>query len=176
MTIGRTGDGRPPAGQPRTNRADEQSDGRERRKRLRGMAGVNDRRPVILAVRRVNMSERNPYATPSAAIAPSKSSVVRFHRIRLVSGIAIPVSLLAGVFGTVFGIMRAFSRLAVAENVKPSQLAGDISNALITTLISLPVAGIAFCLWMWATVTLRQIRTLDPTGIQQSKVLEDSHK
>jgi hypothetical protein len=50
MTIGRTGDGRPPAGQPRTNRADEQSDGRERRKRLRGMAGVNDRRPVILAV------------------------------------------------------------------------------------------------------------------------------
>ena len=71
---------------------------------------------------------------------------------------------------------RAFSRLAVAENVKPSQLAGDISNALSTTLISLPVAGIAFCVWMWATVTLWQIRTLDPTGIQPSKVLEDSHK
>jgi biopolymer transport protein ExbB/TolQ len=122
------------------------------------------------------MSEPNPYATPSAAIAPGKSSDVRLRRIRLVSGIVIPISLLAGVFGTVFGMMRAFSRLAVAENVKPSQLAGDISNALITTLISLPVAGIAFCVWMWATVTLRQVRTLDRTCIQQSKFGEDSHK
>jgi biopolymer transport protein ExbB/TolQ len=94
----------------------------------------------------------------------------------LVSGIVIPASLLAGVFGTVFGMMRAFSRLAVAENVNPSQLAGDISNALITTLISLPLAGIAFCVWMWATVTLRRIQTPDPTRIQHSKPGKDLHK
>ena len=51
MTVDGMGDGRSPADRPRTNRADEQSDGRERRMRSRGMAGVNDRRPVILVVR-----------------------------------------------------------------------------------------------------------------------------
>jgi biopolymer transport protein ExbB/TolQ len=127
-------------------------------------------------VRRINMSEPNPYASSAAAIAPRESSDMRLRRIRLVSGIIIPVSLLAGVFGTVFGMMRAFRRLAVAENVNPSQLAGDISNALMITVISLPVAGIAFCVWMWATVTLRRIRALDPTGTPHSKSGEDSHK
>lgn len=122
------------------------------------------------------MSEPNPYATPAAAIAPSESSEVRLRRVRLVSGIVIPVSLLAGVFGTIIGMMRAFSRLAVTENGNPSQLAGDISNALITTLISLPLAGIAFCVWMWATVTLRRIQTSDPTRIQDSRPGKDLHK
>ncbi len=52
MTVDWMGDGRPLAGQPRTNRAtaDEQSDGRERPIRSWAVAAHNHRRPVIVFV------------------------------------------------------------------------------------------------------------------------------
>ena len=45
-----------------------------------------------------------------------------------------------GLFGTVLGMMGAFAKLAAAETVKPTELAADISLALITTAIGLAVA------------------------------------
>ena len=45
-----------------------------------------------------------------------------------------------GLFGTVLGMMGAFAKLAAAETVKPTELASDISLALITTAIGLAVA------------------------------------
>jgi biopolymer transport protein ExbB/TolQ len=45
-----------------------------------------------------------------------------------------------GLFGTVLGMMGAFAKLAAAETVKPTELAADISLALITTAIGLAIA------------------------------------
>lgn len=45
-----------------------------------------------------------------------------------------------GLFGTVVGMMGAFSKLAVQRNVEPNLLANDISLALITTAIGLAIA------------------------------------
>ena len=45
-----------------------------------------------------------------------------------------------GLFGTVLGMMGAFSKLASKENVDPTALADDISLALITTALGLAIA------------------------------------
>lgn len=45
-----------------------------------------------------------------------------------------------GLLGTVTGMMGAFAKLAIAENVRPDALAEDISVALITTAIGLIIA------------------------------------
>ncbi|HEY6565172.1 MAG TPA: MotA/TolQ/ExbB proton channel family protein, partial [Pirellulaceae bacterium] len=45
-----------------------------------------------------------------------------------------------GLHGTVIGMMGAFGKLAVHENVRPDALAEDISLALITTAIGLTTA------------------------------------
>ena len=45
-----------------------------------------------------------------------------------------------GLFGTVLGMMGAFAKLAAAETVKPTELASDISLALVTTAIGLAIA------------------------------------
>jgi biopolymer transport protein ExbB len=45
-----------------------------------------------------------------------------------------------GLLGTVLGMMGAFGQLAAAESVKPSELAGNINVALITTAVGLMIA------------------------------------
>lgn len=45
-----------------------------------------------------------------------------------------------GLLGTVLGMMGAFGKLAAAESVKPTDLAGDINVALITTSLGLAIA------------------------------------
>ncbi len=46
-----------------------------------------------------------------------------------------------GLLGTVTGMIRAFNQIAITEGTaKPSQLAGGISEALVTTCMGLVVA------------------------------------
>ena len=47
---------------------------------------------------------------------------------------------MVGLLGTVVGMMGAFGKLAAAENIKPDELAGDISFALVTTASGLAIA------------------------------------
>lgn len=63
-----------------------------------------------------------------------------------------------GLLGTVVGMMGAFGKLAVAENVKPDQLAADISFALVTTAWGLSVA---IPLLMCMSVINIQIRKME---------------
>lgn len=55
-------------------------------------------------------------------------------------GHCIKVAPMLGLFGTVLGMMGAFSQLATAENVEPTELANNISLALMTTAIGLATA------------------------------------
>jgi biopolymer transport protein ExbB/TolQ len=110
------------------------------------------------------MSDPNPYAPPNIAAEHRQSSNIRLRRIRWVSGAIIPVALVAGVLRTVYRIIYVFHLLAQAQKiVNPRQVAGDISDAIMEGAIAIPVAGIAFCVWMWATVRLRRMRTLETT-------------
>lgn len=70
-----------------------------------------------------------------------------------------------GLFGTVLGMMGAFAKLAAAETVKPTELASDISLALITTAIGLAIAiplGIAMAA---INVRIRKMEDLAISGL-----------
>ena len=54
--------------------------------------------------------------------------------------IAIKSGPLMGLFGTVLGMMAAFARLGTGEKVQPSQIAKEISIALICTAMGLATA------------------------------------
>ncbi|ADB17385.1 MotA/TolQ/ExbB proton channel [Pirellula staleyi DSM 6068] len=61
------------------------------------------------------------------------------HRISWINNV-IKTAPMLGLLGTVLGMMAAFGKLASEANVKPDQLASDISFALITTAIGLAIA------------------------------------
>jgi biopolymer transport protein ExbB len=61
------------------------------------------------------------------------------HRVGWINNV-IKTAPMLGLLGTVLGMMAAFGKLASSQNVKPDQLAEDISFALITTAIGLAIA------------------------------------
>ena len=70
-----------------------------------------------------------------------------------------------GLFGTVLGMMGAFKTLATAENVKPEQLAGDISFALVTTAIGLTIAIPLILATASVNVRIRKLEDLVAAGL-----------
>ena len=50
-----------------------------------------------------------------------------------------------------------FQCTCYSESVEPSQLAGNIRTSLSTGAISVPIAIVAFAIWLWATLKLRKI-------------------
>ena len=77
----------------------------------------------------------------SAMQEVSEREVSRYYRkIEYLSFIAATAPML-GLLGTVTGMIRAFNQIAMTEGTaKPSQLAGGISEALVTTCMGLIVA------------------------------------
>ena len=66
---------------------------------------------------------------------------------------------LLGLFGTVLGMMAAFGRIGTGEKVQPSQIANEISIALICTAMGLaPPSRSTFC-WPASTTRIRDFRT-----------------
>jgi len=77
---------------------------------------------------------------------------------------------LLGLFGTVLGMMAAFGRIGTGEKVQPSQIAAEISIALVCTAMGLGTA-IPFN-FMLASLTTR-IRVLqDALGAGLMRVLD----
>jgi len=50
------------------------------------------------------------------------------------------ISPFIGLFGTVWGIMKAFQKLALTENISPGIVMGEISEALIATAFGIAIA------------------------------------
>ncbi len=70
-----------------------------------------------------------------------KDEVARLYRSVDGIGLIAAVAPMMGLFGTVVGMVGAFDTISVTEGfAKPAQLAGDISVALITTVLGLVVA------------------------------------
>ena len=121
-------------------------------------------RPHIATVRRTEMKDSAPYSTPTAdhQIDPADGTLLR--RIRLVTALIIPLAIVGGVLMTVTGMMRSFDALAKTESVEPSQLAGDITRSLSIGAISVPIAIVAFAVWLWTTFKLRKIERAATIG------------
>jgi biopolymer transport protein ExbB len=77
---------------------------------------------------------------------------------------------LLGLFGTVLGMMAAFGRIGTGDKVQPSQIADEISIALICTAMGLGTA-IPFN-FMLASLTARVRRFQDALGAGLIRVLD----
>ncbi|MCL4201027.1 MAG: MotA/TolQ/ExbB proton channel family protein [Pirellulaceae bacterium] len=72
---------------------------------------------------------------------------------------------MVGLLGTVLGMMGAFGKLATAENIKPDQLASDISLALITTAGGLAIAIPLVISMASINVRIRKMEDLAISGL-----------
>jgi biopolymer transport protein ExbB len=70
-----------------------------------------------------------------------------------------------GLFGTVLGMMSAFSKLSGGEKVDPNQLADDISLALVTTAIGLSIAIPLVLCTANISVQIRKLEDLVGSGL-----------
>ncbi|HBH54474.1 MAG TPA: MotA/TolQ/ExbB proton channel family protein [Planctomycetaceae bacterium] len=77
---------------------------------------------------------------------------------------------LLGLFGTVLGMMAAFARIGTGEKVQPSQIAEEISIALICTAMGLATAiPLGYIL---SNLTIRVRRLQESLGAGLARVLE----
>ena len=86
------------------------------------------------------------------------------HRLVGVN-MAIKTEPMLGLLGTVMGMMQAFGKLAVAESVKPEELANDISFALITTAVGLAVSIPYMFALSTLNVRIRKMEELISVGL-----------
>jgi biopolymer transport protein ExbB/TolQ len=86
------------------------------------------------------------------------------HRVSWVNNVVKTAPML-GLMGTVLGMMAAFGKLASSQNVKPDQLASDISFALITTACGLAVAIPATICVASINVRIRKLEDLVGAGL-----------
>lgn len=74
---------------------------------------------------------------------------------------------MVGLFGTVTGMMGAFGALAGSENVEPTQLADDISFALITTAAGLAIAIPLIIAVAAVNIRIRKMEELTVAGLNR---------
>ena len=77
---------------------------------------------------------------------------------------------MVGLLGTVMGMMGAFQKLTQGDNIEPTQLAEDISFALITTACGLAIA-IPLVL-STASINVRIRKLEDLVGVGMTRLLE----
>lgn len=86
------------------------------------------------------------------------------RRLRWVNH-CIKMAPMLGLFGTVLGMMGAFGKLGSSESVEPSELASDISLALVTTAIGLATAMPFLVALAQATEKLTAFQDLMDSGL-----------
>lgn len=78
---------------------------------------------------------------------------------------AIKTAPMLGLYGTVLGMMAAFGKLATADRVNPTQLAEDISFALLTTAIGLTTAIPLMVAVAGVNIRIRRMEELVAAGL-----------
>jgi biopolymer transport protein ExbB/TolQ len=77
----------------------------------------------------------------------------------------IKIAPMLGLLGTVLGMMSAFGKLAATTKVDPTQLADDISLALITTAVGLSIAIPLMTMVASINVKMRKMEDLVAVGL-----------
>ena len=90
------------------------------------------------------MRRRSPFGAlelKGALEEAGQEQVARLYRSTDGLGLIAAIAPMLGLLGTVVGMVGAFDTLSAAEGfARPDQLAGDISKALVTTLMGLTLA------------------------------------
>jgi biopolymer transport protein ExbB/TolQ len=86
------------------------------------------------------------------------------HRLSWINTVIKSAPML-GLFGTVVGMMGAFSKLAGEQTVNPENLAGDISLALVTTACGLAIAIPMVLCTASINVRIRKLEDLVAAGL-----------
>lgn len=137
----------------------------------------------------IRLCEYNPRALPRLALVAITNRNLRYNQLRqLVSEIVqrdiladleyrlswvatvIKNGPLLGLFGTVLGMMAAFGRIGSGEKVEPSQIADEISIALICTAMGLGTA-IPFG-YILASLTIRLRLLQESIGTNLTRILD----
>ena len=84
-----------------------------------------------------------------------------FQRVRWAAAVLMPLSIIIGALGVVFGFMHAFGRVAESTSISPSDLAKDVSDSLMIGFIAILFCGGAFGVWLWTSLAIRRIRVID---------------
>ncbi len=88
------------------------------------------------------------------------------HRLSWVNT-CIKTAPMLGLLGTVMGMKGAFGTLSTQESVKPQQLAGDISFALLTTIWGLSIAIPLILAMASVNVRIRKMEDLVAAGLSR---------
>lgn len=88
------------------------------------------------------------------------------HRLSWVNT-CIKTAPMLGLLGTVMGMKGAFGTLSTQESVKPPQLAGDISLALLTTIWGLSIAIPLILATASVNVRIRKMEDLVAAGLSR---------
>jgi len=88
------------------------------------------------------------------------------HRLSWVNT-CIKTAPMLGLLGTVMGMKGAFGTLSTQESVKPQQLAGDISFALLTTIWGLSIAITLILAMASVNVRIRKMEDLVAAGLSR---------
>jgi len=91
--------------------------------------------------------------------------VVELERYLNTLGTIASITPLLGLLGTVIGMMGAFAKLATGDKVNPTQLADDISFALVTTACGLAIAIPLVLSTASINVRIRKLEDLVGTGL-----------
>jgi biopolymer transport protein ExbB len=86
------------------------------------------------------------------------------HRVSWINNVVKTAPML-GLLGTVLGMMAAFGKLATTQSVEATQLAEDISFALITTAVGLAIAIPATIAVASINVRIRKLEDLVGAGL-----------
>jgi len=87
------------------------------------------------------------------------------------------VATLVGLFGTVLGMIRAFSAMATGGAPDSAQLAGGISEALINTALGIGTSAIAIIMYNYFTTNIDSITyAIDESGFTLTQSFAANHK
>ncbi len=81
-----------------------------------------------------------------------------------ISAIVLVISICGGVAAVLIGMSGAFEKLQTAGSADPSSLAGNISNVLMASLISVPFAMVSLILFIIAIVKHRKLSNPNQAG------------
>jgi biopolymer transport protein ExbB len=87
------------------------------------------------------------------------------------------IATLLGLFGTVLGMIRAFSAMATGGAPDSAQLAGGISEALINTALGIGTSAVAIIMYNYFTTNIDSITyAIDESGFTLTQSFAANHK
>lgn len=109
------------------------------------------------------MNPSSPYQAPAAPHGgEAPDDLARklriWKRVRLVSVVACILLPLRGIAGTALGMVRAFEELRQAGEADPSELAGHISSAMLTTFYGMLLLLPALALLVVSILRVRRLK------------------